>query len=411
MARRMAAALSAEEGGDREAEELLVRARDRAEEASRAKTDFLSRMSHELRTPLSAVLGFAELLQMDELDERQREYVGAIVKAGNHMVRVINDVLDISRIEAGKMTLSIEPLLVSSVLYDTVNLIRPLARSRDITVQTRISSDARSHVMADAQRLQQVLVNLGANAVKYNQEGGEVVFEVTATRRGLTRIAVTDTGRGIEPADIQRLFTPFERLNAAGTGVEGTGLGLAVSRSLMDAMKGKMGVESTPGEGSSFWLELPEASGSVPTAITPEQIETAPTSVYSSRQTLLYVEDTASNVDLVTRILALRPSITLVTTTHGHAAVDLAAEHSPGLILLDMHLPDLDGEQVLARLKGDERTRQIPVIAVSADGTGALIQRVLEGGAVDYITKPVNLKSFLTTVDGILSDRRSPAPG
>ncbi|MFN2568132.1 MAG: ATP-binding protein [Candidatus Dormibacteria bacterium] len=387
----------------RDQDDVLVRAREHAEEVSQAKSDFLSRMSHELRTPLSAVLGFAELLEMEDLDERKREYVAAIVKAGNHMARLINDVLDMSRIEAGKMTLSLEPVPLGPLLYDTVNLVRPLGRSRRIMVQTEFSRGAPGHVLADAQRLQQVLVNLCANAIKYNRDEGQVLITVSGVKPGRARIDVTDTGTGIVPQYMNRLFTPFDRLDAGNTQVEGTGLGLALSKFLAEAMGGTIAVTSSVGVGSTFSVELPQATG--PEAVdSPDDLAAALSpAAYDAPQTVLYIEDTVSNVELITRILGLRPSITLVTATRGEGAVELACQHRPGLVLLDMHLPDIDGEEVLANLKSDERTRAIPVIGLSADASAPRIRRVLGAGARDYITKPVNVRHFLETVDGVLA--------
>jgi len=383
-------------------------ARSEAEEANRAKSEFLSRMTHELRTPLSAVLGFAELLEMDDLDERKREYVAAIVKAGNHMARLINDVLDIARIEAGKMTLSLEPVGLGPLLYDTVNLVQPLGRSRGIVVQTSFLPGAPTHVLADSQRLQQVLVNLGANAIKYNREGGRVTITVSQGSPGFVRIAVADTGKGIAPAHMDRLFTPFDRLDAGNTQVEGTGLGLALSKFLAEAMNGTIEVRSSVGVGSTVTVELPDAPGPDGVDSPEEHVAALTAAPYSRAQTVLYIEDTASNIELITRILGLRPSVTLVTATHGGEAVELACRHRPGLVLLDMHLPDMDGEDVLANLQADSRTRHIPVIGLSADASAQRIKRVLEGGARDYITKPVNVRHFLETIDGMLGDA-SPA--
>jgi CheY-like chemotaxis protein/anti-sigma regulatory factor (Ser/Thr protein kinase) len=346
-------------------------------------------------------------MQMEERSEQDREYSDAIIKAGNHLLDLINDVLEIARIETGKLALSIEPIHVGELLYDALDLVRPLARPRHISLRTEMRAGAETYARADRQRLKQVLVNLIANAIKYNRENGDVVVTVTETQTAerRLRLEVTDTGAGIAPESMGKLFTPFERLDAALTGVEGTGLGLALSKSLTEAMGGNIGVESIMGAGSTFWVEL--ASAEAPTVRLDEHDrEALPAGPqYAAGHTVLYIEDTASNVQLISRTLSLRPEVTLVTATHGEKAVELARFHQPGLVLLDMHLPDIDGEAVLERLKADPDTRHIPVVAISADAARPRINRVMQHGAYDYLTKPVNVKRFLETVDRLLGEK------
>jgi signal transduction histidine kinase/CheY-like chemotaxis protein len=372
-------------------------ARDLAEEASQAKSEFLSRMSHELRTPLTAMIGFSELLLLEELSEAQKRHVRTILKAGDHLLALINDILDISRIEEGRLTLSPEPVAVAGVVHEAVELVRPMAAEREVRLDVT-AVPAELTVQADRQRLKQVLLNLVTNSVKYNRPQGRVEITASRVENGRGRIAVADTGIGLREEDLGRLFAPFERLSAATSGVEGTGLGLTLSKSLVEAMGGSIGVKSQPGSGSTFWVELPPAAPE-PLAL---QLDGSDEEGGEARQpagVVLYVEDNLSNVGLVEGILARRPGLRLLTAMQGRIALELARQNRPDLILLDVHLPDMDGAEVLRRLTADPNTAGIPVVVLSADATAHQRHRLLGLGAAEYLTKPIRVGVLLRTLD------------
>ncbi|MGA2011431.1 MAG: ATP-binding protein [Solirubrobacteraceae bacterium] len=373
--------------------------------ANEAKNEFLSRTSHELRTPLTAILGFSELLTMTTLDAQQRDWSTAILKAGRHLLRLVNEVLDISRIESRDLAISLEPIAVAPMLRDALELVTPLAETRRVRIHPPELRAGSGYVLGDNQRLKQVIVNLLSNAIKYNREGGDVNVAVTPTPDQGVRVTVSDTGHGIDHASLAKLFVPFERLDAAATGVEGTGLGLALSRTLVEAMGGRLGVDSTPGVGSSFWVELTRQE---PAAIEVDAAETQHAllaeRVYARPRRLLYIEDTVANLHLIEEILRSRPSVHLLPAMLGQLGLELAREHRPDLILLDQHLPDLGGEKVLAALKADQRTREIPVVILSADATPHAPAPFLQAGANAYLTKPIRVTRLLALIDQHLAD-------
>jgi PAS domain S-box-containing protein len=383
------------------AEQSMSIARREAERANRAKSDFLSRMSHDLRTPLNAVLGFAQLLDMDNLSADQRESVTQILEAGRHLLDLMNEVLDISRIESGNLSLSPEPVAVAEIIEQVVRLMRPLGAVQHIEVAALSTVAQGCYVRADRQRLTQILLNLMSNAIKYNRAGGRVTVSCEEAGDGRVRINVADTGAGIRPEKLALLFTPFERLGADQTGIEGTGLGLALSRGLAEAMGGKLGVSSEVDRGSTFWVELvsvapnPEGEPQVAPASAP-----VPRSVESVAGTILYIEDNVSNVRLVERLLKQRrPHITLLHASDGTIGMAMALERKPDLIFLDLHLPDTPGEEVLRRLWEDTRTRAIPVAILSADATLSQSRRLIATGAKAYLTKPLDVSRMLALID------------
>jgi signal transduction histidine kinase/ActR/RegA family two-component response regulator len=386
----------------RRSQELKV-ANQLLRDASTAKSEFLSRMSHELRTPLTAILGFGELLGLEDLDREHADWVANILKAGRHLLDLLNDVLDIARIESGHLTLSLEPVSVHALVQDTVELMHRIARAQGIALHVELGVSARTYVRADRQRLRQVLINLVSNAIKYNRAEGSVTIAVEEPADGSDlRLLVTDTGNGLTPDQLGRLFVPFERLEAATTGVEGTGLGLVLSRSLTEGMGGEMGVESTPGVGSTFWVRFPTVE---PVAVGEGDVERDPIASarrYATSRTVLYVEDMVANVRLVEQILKRRPDVTVLPAMLGGLGIDLAREHRPDLVLLDLHLPDIPGEEVLGRLRADPATADIPVVVLSADATDHQKRRLVAAGADHYLTKPIGVRDLLEVVDAVL---------
>jgi signal transduction histidine kinase/CheY-like chemotaxis protein len=383
------------------AREEAERAREEATEANQAKNAFLSRMSHELRTPLNAILGFGQLLQTSTLDDDDREGVSHIIKAGRHLLALINDVLDLSRIEAGMMTMSLEPVHTGEVIGDAVNLIQPLADSRSI----RLISDPRhcdTYVITDHQRCRQSLLNLLSNAIKYNHDGGDVTIRCERSDDATLRISVRDSGPGIDPVRRARLFEPFERLGAEESGVEGTGLGLALTQQLVERMGATMGVDTAPGQGSTFWIDLPITER--PAAVNAPVAAARPSQAAGDR-TLLLVEDNLVNLRVVEAMLRRVPGVTVLPAMQGSLAIELAYEHRPDVIVLDLHLPDMSGRQVLQRLQADSRTHGIPVVIASADATPGRVRQLLAEGAFAYLTKPLDLGQFLDVVTAAIARR------
>ena len=380
------------------AEAALHDAKKEADRANHAKSEFLSRMSHELRTPLNAILGFGQLLERQKPTTQQRARVEHIMSAGRHLLNLINEVLDISRIEAGHLQLSVEPVSITEVLDEALSLMRPLAadRSMKLYIDGKIETDL--HLLADRQRLKQVLLNLLTNAVKYTPVGGRVTVSVEPSDSTKTRLIVTDTGAGIAKEKLARLFTPFDRLDVEQSGVEGTGLGLALCQRLMHAMGGDIGVKSIIGEGTAFWIDLPAVESPLK-ALPKTRDAVADEGSHPDGGRILYIEDNLSNLTLVEQMLAEQPEIELLTAMQGSLGLDLARKHLPDLILLDLHLPDLRGDEVLARLRADKRTREIPVVVISADATTRQIQRLLAAGARNYLTKPLDIGQFFRVID------------
>jgi signal transduction histidine kinase/ActR/RegA family two-component response regulator len=397
------------------AEEALSRAKDAAEESRRvaeaangAKSEFLSRMSHELRTPMNAILGFAQLLEMsrkESLTSTQQERVKQIVKGGQHLLDLINEILDISRIEANRMQISPEPVSVRESIQEVLDLTTPLAVKRHIQVVTKLgNSDVNPFVMADRQRFKQVFLNLLGNAVKYNYDGGSVIVTCQPIPANKWRISVTDTGPGISQENLARLFIPFERLNADQPNVEGTGLGLVLAKRLVEMMHGQLGVESVVGGGCTFWVELPSTESPV------ERLErmggTGGLPVMSTRaHKILYVEDNVANFELIQQVMADYSQINLLWAADARSGLEMARGRRPSLVLLDLHLGGEDGAEVLRQLKQDEKTAEIPVVVVSADATSSQIERLTSLGAQAYLTKPLNVKHFVRLMEELLGEK------
>jgi len=389
---------------NKRAEEMLRRAKEDAEQANRAKSEFLSRMSHELRTPLNSILGFAQILEMGALRNDQKDSVDQILKGGRHLLSLINEVLDIARIEAGKLALSPEAIQAGEAVDEALDLVSALAGHRDISASREASEEWNRYLQADRQRLRQVLLNLLSNAIKYNREGGRVTVSCSAAGDDRLRIEVCDTGRGIPKAKMALLFSPFERLGAEETGIEGSGVGLALSKKLVETMEGTIGATSEFGQGSIFWVELPRAQPDSEPHESAREVDSIfrEADAASRTSTVLYIEDNVSSGALMERIFAARPGIKLVSAMQGRIGLDLAREIVPDLILLDIHLPDMRGDEVLLHLRADPRTHDIPVAMVSADATQTQIDRLRAAGAQRYFTKPLDVKELLAYIDATL---------
>ncbi|HLD54393.1 MAG TPA: PAS domain S-box protein [Sediminibacterium sp.] len=385
----------------------LINANKEAQEANKAKIDFLSKMSHELRTPMNSILGFGQLLQMGELTPVQEKGVQHILDSGKHLLNLINEVLDISRIESGRISISVEPIEVYEVINEIKDSLLFSANQKNISLNTQLNNTVPTYIRADRQRLKQVLINLTNNAIKYNNEGGEVTISVDikqTSEDGYTpiRISVTDTGWGIDEKDIEKIFIPFERIGAEKSNVEGTGLGLAVVKQLVDLMGGKVGVKSAPGKGSTFWIELQQCQSHLDT-IQKEATLSQHTAIHNQEGVVLYIEDNMPNIELVQEIIdTKRKGIKLVIHMRGNGALEKAIEVKPSLILLDLNLPDKHGKDILLELKANEVTKQIPVIVISADAMPNQVSILKASGATNYLTKPIEIKSFLAAVDEII---------
>lgn len=379
------------------------RAREAAEAANEAKSDFLSRMSHELRTPLNAMLGFAQLLELDTrnpLVPKQITWVDQIQQAGWHLLNLINEVLDLSRIETGNLQVNLQQLHLPSLLAATLPMIEHEAHRHGISITQSLPKDA-VHLDGDATRVKQILTNLLSNAVKYNTRNGRIHLEAKREEDRI-HISVTDSGLGMTREQMQNLFQPFNRLGRDRSAVEGTGIGLVISQRLAELMGGRLKVRSTPNKGTTFTLILPALNE---VDITPEPIQLIPPSIPEyNRRVIHYIEDNETNVEVMRGILSLRPQIKLNVSYCGQEGLDDIDREKPHMILLDLHLPDMTGMQVLQQLKLDPETASIPVIIVSADAITSQISEVLAAGAVRYLTKPVSVSELLAALDAELED-------
>ena len=380
----------------------LENAKLNAEKANRAKSDFLSGMSHELRSPLNAILGFAQLIESATPlpTNSQKESIEQILQAGWHLLKLINEILDLAVIESGKVFLSLEPVPLDDVLYECQAMMEAQALQHGIRLTFPPSEEPR-FVWADQTRLKQIIINLLSNAIKYNKDKGSVVVTCADLNNGRIRISFRDTGDGLEPEKISQLFQPFNRLGQEARGVAGTGIGLVVTKQLTELMDGTLGVESTLGVGSVFWVELRSTAAPNLKVKKTELVATLPPQPQTgkSQHTLLYIEDNPANMKLVEQLIALRSDIELFTAINGTLGIDQARSVKPDVILMDINLPGISGLEALQILKDDPSTTNIPVVALSANAMLRDIELGIQAGFFQYLTKPIKVKEFMDTLN------------
>jgi signal transduction histidine kinase/ActR/RegA family two-component response regulator len=390
----------------------LENARAQADKANRAKSEFLSSMSHELRTPLNAVLGFAQLMASDTPppSASQQRSLDQILNGGWYLLRLINEILDLSMIESGRVAMSREAMALTEVLRDCRAMITPQAQKRNITLSFPSLAQP-FYVHADLTRVKQVVINLLSNAIKYNRTGGSVLVECQQHGERV-RLSVRDTGNGLSAEQLQQLFQPFNRLGQEAGTEEGTGIGLVVTKQLVELMGGTLGVESEVGQGTMFWIEL--AASSAPElqlgehAADLDRTPSGDASCDAPRRKVLYVEDNPANLILVEQLISRRSDLGMLSAVDGHLGIALARQHQPDLILMDINLPGISGSEVLGLLRADPLTAHIPVIALSANALPRDVRKGLDAGFLRYLTKPINVPEFMEALDTALSLTATP---
>lgn len=394
----------------KQVEDELNRAKAAAEKSNLAKTDFLSSMSHELRSPLNAILGFAQLMESDSVPqtETQKESTGQILKAGWYLLELINEMLDLALVESGKLLLSMEPMSLDEVMQACKDMIEPQAQKHGITMNF-FHLEKACFIQADRTRVKQILINLLSNAIKYNHAGGAVIVDCALQSPDRIRISIKDTGPGLSPEHLEQLFQPFNRLGQESSGTEGTGIGLVMTKRLVELMGGIIGVESTVGKGSVFWVELlrsqePQLAGG---AIAMEADKVVPLETDPAVRSLLYVEDNPANLKLVEKLIARRPNLRMLGAGDAALGIQLARDHQPEVILLDINLPGISGIKALKILRADPLTQHIPVIAISANAMPHDVSRGLDAGFFRYLTKPIKVGEFMEALDDALGLSRT----
>lgn len=386
----------------------LILAKTSAEKSNRAKSEFLSSMSHELRTPLNAILGYAQLFGYDKnCSEEQRENVAEIQKAGTHLLQLINDVLDLSQIESGKLNVSMVPVNTSRILDDCVNLMKPVASQKGIELLRCSDSANVVAVNADSMRLKQAVINLLSNAIKYNHPYGSVVVSTRRMSDTVLRISVEDSGIGIPEDKKSEVFESFSRLNLEVGNVEGSGVGLAVTKMLVERMDGEVGFSSVVGEGTTFWLDLKIVKGLESNAL---PVDTQESEVlidaldFSQECNVLYIEDDLTNIKLLTKLLEKFDNLNFSSAMEPTVGLFIARTHQPDIILLDINLPRVSGFDLLKILKSDESTKDIPVVALSANAMSFEVEAGLDAGFYDYLTKPINMEKLVAVINSCIAE-------
>ncbi|MDO3382673.1 PAS domain-containing protein [Gilvimarinus algae] len=394
------------------AEERVVRAKEQAEKANRAKSEFLSSMSHELRTPLNAILGYAQLFEYDDnLQDVQKDNIREIRAAGEHLLKLINDVLDLAKIESGALQAALQPVLVTRLLADCFTLVQPQADARGIYLHSDYSGLENACVNADPVRLKQALLNLMSNAIKYNKVGGEVKVSLEVTEDYMLRINVRDTGTGIERSRRDEVFQPFNRLHAEMSKVEGSGVGLVITKQLVEMMDGRIDFASTPGKGTCFWLDLVQTGQAedTRTASSVVQSVTADEELrVQGRHRILYIEDNPTNIRLMEHFFRRHDNFVMEVSEEPYLGIFRARQSRPDVIILDINLPGLDGYEVLNVLRGDPATRDIPVIGLSANVMSIDVQKGRDAGFYEYLTKPLQIHQLVQVLNRLLNEPPGP---
>lgn len=391
-----------------ETDKELSLAKEAAEKGSQAKSEFLSRMSHELRTPMNAILGFTQLMEMDTqnpLAENQKESLKHISSAGRHLLELINEVLDLSKIESGNLGITVEPVNLGDIVNGAVSISKPLADQHDVSIEAQGGTGESYIVEADRLRISQIILNLLSNAIKYNRPNGSVAVSFEKRENNIIRLGVRDTGCGVSKKEGDKLFKPFERFNVNSEIIEGTGIGLAISKQFVEMMGGSIGFESIPGKGSFFYFDMPLSSKTlVSLEVEKESKLTLPSVAETKTKKILYIEDIPENIELVEQIFSLRSDIKTLSASKALKGIEIAKLQNPDLILMDIQMPDMDGLTAFQCLQNMDETKNIPVIALTADAMDSQVKKALDMGFHSYITKPIEVSEFLDAIDKVLAD-------